>query len=146
MEAVIASVTLVFGLTSLWRQRATGSASEAIATRWCALILTVLPLAITIAFLGGETTVSPGQPYTEFSVVAEQPEPVVAIVNYERREESYTVEAKRGDVVLELGPFALRPGQRREIPIPVSFDAAAPLMLTLYRSGDQSPYRSLSIR
>jgi hypothetical protein len=89
-------------------------------TRWAALGIIALPLAIAVGAIGAGGTGSPATRYTEFALVSVRPAITFAVVNQEGSPRTYRVTARLGRVVQQTAPVTLQPGQRwkRQIHLP----------------------------
>jgi uncharacterized membrane protein len=135
LEGLLAGFLLILTCGALWQRKRFAPASDAIQTRWAALGIIAVPLALAVAMIGRPGSASPATRFTEFSLVSVKPALVVAVANHEASPKTYRVVARLGATVTRTQSFVLQPGQRRQSRIDVPEQQSGLVRLYLHVEG-----------
>jgi uncharacterized membrane protein len=137
LTALLATVLVSLTTGALWRLTRRRALCDTASTRWAALGVIVLPLAITVAMIGWAPAGPPATRYTEFYIAATRPTLTYAVVNREDAPVKYRMTARLDSVLRQTQVFTLRPGQRWQAEIPMSERQSGLIRLYL-RVGDRA--------
>lgn len=122
-----------------------GRARQA-ASGWQVLGLLTAVTILSAVALTAHLPVSAATRFTEFSAAPVHGVPTsVTVSNHEGHAETYLVRATRGETQLQSAPIVLRDGESERVPLSLPGGAEPLVQLDLYRAGDSTPYRHLTV-